>query len=262
MELPIGSNSINCKNIKNTVTNTIVKNVYQIGCRSVRIDAILQLIMKIIDEPFVDTIRCKDKLSHTHYLGISLNYDVIGYFMTVHTEEPRFKANHVAERIDAFNNNILKIITKITQDELDKFRNNLIKSKQILDKTLEDEVNRNWEEIQRTDYMFDRKQKEIEVLTDLKKTDIIDFWRKHDGLNQRRLSVQVIGNEIKVTENNHSNEVLNKTDSEVEQELLNQYDFDFFSRDGDSTTIVNINHFKENLNVFPVKETTFEQVKF
>lgn len=258
VELSKGSNFIKCNNIKTTATNTVVKNFYQIGCRSMRIEAILAFIMETISSPFIDTIRSKDNLSFTHSLGIGLYYDIIGYFLTVTVEANKFEAKYVEERIEAFNNNILQILQDITQEQLDKFRNNVIKSKQILDKTLQDEVNRNWEEIQRADYMFDRRNKEIEILTDLKKSDIVDFWLQHKGLNQRKLSVQVIGSKIKFNFFNRTEEVL--------EELLNQYDFIFIPKDGKSKRerVVNLNDFKENLNVYPIKKTAWsmEQVKY
>lgn len=250
----------------------MVTNFYQIGPCSVRIESILDLLMMFVDEPLFDTLRTKEQLGYYVDSTVRINYGIAGYSITVNSQETKHTAAHVDERIEAFRSKMLQILDEMPQDEYEHVRESLIKIKQVVDMSLNDEVSRNWGEITCEEYLFDRKRKEVEILKTLNKQEIIDFCLNNERTNLRKLSVQVIGNvgennageamESAESENDHDEEEAEEDDDEDNEELFNalanKLDLKFIPREGDATTIVDINDFKENLHVYPITKTKIE----
>lgn len=250
--------------------NTVVTNFYQIGPCSVRIESILDLLIMFVEEPLFDTLRTKEQLGYYVASSVRVNYGIAGYSITVNSQETKHTACHVDERIESFRSKMLQILEEMPQDEYEHVRESLIKIKQVIDMSLNEEVARNWAEITAEEYLFDRKRKEVEILKTLNKQDIIDFCLNNERTNLRKLSIQVIGN---VNQSNcleaAAEEAADNTDAEEEDEeeeadeelfnaLANKLDLKFIPREGDATTIVDICDFKENLHVFPITKTKLE----
>jgi nardilysin len=69
----------------------------------------------------------------------------------------------------------------------------LIKGKKAADVTLEEEVDRNWNEITSGEYLFNRHVLEIELLESVDKADVVEYMNGFLKRNasRRKLSVQV-----------------------------------------------------------------------
>ncbi|XP_075155037.1 nardilysin [Haematobia irritans] len=269
VQLPQGSHYIRCHALNDKDVNTVVTNFYQIGPCSVRIESILDLLMMFVEEPLFDSLRTKEQLGYYVGSSVRINYGIAGYSITVNSQETKHSAGHVDERIEAFRSKMIEILNDMPQDEYEHVRESLIKIKQVVDMSLSEEVARNWGEITCEEYLFDRKRKEVEILKTLNKQEIIDFCLNNERTNLRKLSIQVIGN---VSQNN--SELIKEEPEEADEEedgvdddeadeelfnaLANKLDLKFISREGDATTIVDINDFKENLHVFPITKTKLE----
>lgn len=278
MQLPQGSHYIRCHVLNEKDCNTVVTNFYQIGPCSVRIESILDLLMMFVEEPLFDSLRTKEQLGYYVASSVRINYGIAGYSITVNSQETKNSANHVEERIEAFRGKMLQILEEMPQEEFEHVRESLIKIKQVVDMSLNEEVARNWGEITYEEYLFDRKRKEVEVLRTLTKQEIIDFCLNNERTNLRKLSIQVIGyenggkcnealakEEMDTEENNaeaeNAEEEMDDDDEDNEElfnALANKLDLKFIPREGDATTIVDINDFKENLHVYPITKTKLE----
>lgn len=269
VQLPQGSHYIRCNALNDKDVNTVVTNFYQIGPCSVRIESILDLLMMFVEEPLFDSLRTKEQLGYYVASSVRINYGIAGYSITVNSQETKHSAGHVDERIEVFRSKMLQILDEMPQDEYEHVRESLIKIKQVVDMSLNEEVSRNWGEITCEEYLFDRKRKEVEILKILNKQEIIDFCLNNERTNLRKLSIQVIGN---VTQNNgdvteeqidgvesaEEEDGEEEADEELFNALANKLDLKFIPREGDATTIVDINDFKENLHVYPITKTKLE----
>ena len=274
MQLPQGSHYIRCNVLNDKDCNTVVTNFYQIGPCSVRIESILDLLMMFVEEPLFDSLRTKEQLGYYVASSVRINYGIAGYSITVNSQETKNTACHVEERIEVFRGKMLQILEEMPQDEFDHVRESLIKIKQVVDMSLSEEVARNWGEITCEEYLFDRKRKEVEILRTLEKQEIIDFCLNNERTNLRKLSVQVIGHtpcvidtetDQTLDKNPETADVahLDEEDDDKDNEelfnaLANKLDLKFIPREGDATTIIDINDFKENLHVYPITKTKLE----
>uniref|UniRef100_A0A673JT71 Nardilysin-like n=1 Tax=Sinocyclocheilus rhinocerous TaxID=307959 RepID=A0A673JT71_9TELE len=69
----------------------------------------------------------------------------------------------------------------------------LIKLKECEDTQLGEEVDRNWFEVVTQQYVFDRLNKEIEVLKNVTKDELVSFFMEHRHASSRKLSIHVVG---------------------------------------------------------------------
>lgn len=281
VQLPQGSHYIRCQNLNEKNVNTIVTNFYQIGPTSVHIEAIVNLLMMFVSEPLFDTLRTKEQLGYHVGGSIRTDFGVIGYLITLNSQENKHPAHYIDERIEAFRTKMLVILDEMEQEEFDHVRNSLIKLNQVVDMSLEEEVSRNWGEITNEDYLFDRRRREVEELRLLTKQDVVDFCLNNERNNFRKLSVQVIGNTSHLDDesnvkdlmkdqeqNNENKEFMDLDSTSAENSLENlkkkpnkdglfetmekTLNLKFLPREGDATTISDIDDFKESLHVYPI----------
>lgn len=270
MQLPQGSHYIRCNVLNDKDCNTVVTNFYQIGPCSVRIESILDLLMMFVEEPLFDSLRTKEQLGYYVASTVRINYGIAGYSITVNSQETKNSAAHVEERIEVFRGKMLEILENMPKEEYKHVKESLIKIKQVVDMSLNEEVSRNWGEITCEEYLFDRKRKEVEVLRTLGKQEIIDFCLNNERTNLRKLSIQVIGfkggesNRDSIDQEMETEDAADggEDNEELFNELANKLDLKFIAREGDATTIVDINDFKENLHVFPITKTILEPPLF
>lgn len=149
----------------------------------------------IIDEPLYDVLRTKEQLGYNIYCTTRDTYGIMGYSITVNAQAVKNTTTYVDTRIEFFIRHISKYLKKIPERKLNQIKRDLIKLKQCTDVLLEEEVNRNWMEILNDDYFFDRLQKEIEVLSNIKLLDVKKWWEDHNlcgnKSNLRKITFQV-----------------------------------------------------------------------
>lgn len=190
-QLPLGSNYIICKSFNENDVNTVVSNLYQIGPCTIKNECILDLLMMFAEEPLFDILRTKEQLGYDVSSSIRNNNGILGYTITVNSQENKFTSEYIEERIESFRNQIHHILNQMTNNEYEHVRESLIKIKMIADNELKDEVLRNWSEIVCEEYIFDRNKKEIECLKTIKKQDLLEFLQNTEKDNFRKLSIQV-----------------------------------------------------------------------
>ena len=91
------------------------------------------------------------------------------------------------------NNNLF---TFFQDDEFNTTITTLIKMKSQADVTLSEDFERNWNEIQSREYLFDRNLREIKLFEECDKQKMVEFVTaviSKSNENRRKLSVQVVG---------------------------------------------------------------------
>lgn len=258
-KLPIGNaNYLRCKTFHPTDVNTVITNFYQIGPISYRTQVLIDLLVMIAQEPLFDTLRNKEQLAYDVSFSLRYNFGILGYSITVNSQEPKFPVDYVDERIENFRCELISIIENMSDDDFDAIKASLAKNKLNEDNKLSEEVQRNWAEITTDEYEFDRPHREVEYLSTITKSQLLEFYLTHYGDNERKLSVQVIGNA-------QGNEPDLSNDAEMELEI--NEDLETRRKRFDALTYVDFNseprgelirdlmEFRKSLEVYSVTKT-------
>lgn len=190
-EIPVGAAYIRCPTMNDTDVNTVVANYYQIGPISIRLNCLLDLLLLIAEEPVFDILRSKEQLGYDVDCGMRDNYGILGYTISVNSQEHKFESEFVDERIEAFRTELVNIIAKISEEDFAQFKDTMIKLKLTDDNHLKDELVRNWAEVTSDEYIFDRHRKEVECLRKITREEFTEFYRQHYEHGTRKLSIQV-----------------------------------------------------------------------
>lgn len=192
-QLPLGEHYLRVKNLNEDDPNTHIVNYYQIGPASLKMEAMLDLVDLIAEEPFFNQLRTKEQLCYSLGIFQRISYGIMAYMLIINTQETKFQADYVDKRLEAYRLRVPVIINDMDDQEFEQMRETIINNKKLGDHSLFDEMMRNWSEIVSMDYVFNRNELQIKMLNDITKDDIIDFLSNNENNNLRKLSVQVIG---------------------------------------------------------------------
>lgn len=251
MRIPIGVNYLRCKSFNANDVNTSITNFYQIGPISFRTHVMIDLLSTIAQEPIFDMLRSKEQLAYDVSFNMRDNYGNLAYSITVNSQESKFTVDHVNERIEHFRRELISIIQNMPDEDFEEMKTSLAKIKLNEDNKLSEEVDRNWGEITSDDYEFDRPEKEVECLATITKDILLQFYKLHYGENERKLSIQVIGNpSIETTGENEVSEVTEENGSHRKM-----YNSLIYVDDGRENSIRDIMEFKKTLEICPFSRT-------
>ena len=164
LKLPAGVNTVRCDSLASSSdTNTLVTNYYQAGPGTVRDQVLLDTLVLMMEEPVFDTLRTQEQLGYAVSMTVRNTFGVLGISVTVNTQANKFTADHVDERIEAFFKTYIS--EQLTEKNVNQAVQTLIKLRLAADITLDEEMNRNWQEIQGREYVFDRHEVQASILS-------------------------------------------------------------------------------------------------
>jgi len=177
-------------------TNTMVTNYYQAGPGNIREHAVLDVITMLMEEPVFDTLRTQEQLGYSVFNTMRNTYGVLGLSVTVNTQATKFTSEHVDGRIEKFLESFPT--THLTKDKITEGISTLSKLKVKADVMMEEEVSRNWNEIVSKEYNFNRLEKEVTALADIKVDEVTDYYKKLMTASDsyRKLSVHIVGAKV------------------------------------------------------------------
>ncbi|KAJ6636738.1 Nardilysin [Pseudolycoriella hygida] len=251
-KLPIGVNYLRCASMNIFDTNTVTCNYYQIGPITIKTNVLLELLMMVSEEPLFDSLRSKEQLGYDVSCSLRDNHGILGYTIVVNSQENKFSAEYIDERIEAFRVALLSIIRETCDEEFEQYKESVLKIKLSDDNNLSDEVSRNWTEITTNEYAYDRICKEVECLKNVTKSEFLEFYEKHLLESTKKFSVQVIGR----TDVNPDIQ----PDEDTPVSLLNnKFELTFIPMldSGRGSFIENIPLFLKTLELYPVSKTIF-----
>lgn len=251
-KLPIGSNYLRCQSFNPKDENTLTMNYYQIGPLSYRTMALIDLLALIVHEPLFNKLRTNEQLAYDVSINKHLLYGIVGYSIKLHSQETKFSAEYVDERIENFRHEILSLIENMSEKDFNEIKASIVKNKLSEDNKLSEEVNRNWSEIDSNYYDFNRFEKDVEALSTITKNHVLEFYRNHYGENQRKLSVQVIGH-VKPIEH-HENQVDSNEDLETRRRRFDSLTYVNFTGPPKGNSITDFMQFRNSLEVYPLSD--------
>lgn len=194
-ELPIGAHYVRVKNFNSKDASSTIKNFYQIGPKLFDTNTlfyILDILELIAKEPVYDMLRNKEQLAYYVSFDLYTAHGHVGYTIIVNSQETRFSADYVDERIENVRRELLTIIERMSLDDFEIFKNTLAKSKWIDYENRVKGFQFNWSP---DEEILQGLLGPIRSILKITKAQLLEFYRTHlDAANQRKFSVQVIGN--------------------------------------------------------------------
>uniref|UniRef100_A0AAX7VDY4 Nardilysin convertase n=1 Tax=Astatotilapia calliptera TaxID=8154 RepID=A0AAX7VDY4_ASTCA len=118
---------------------------------------------------------------------------VLGFSVTVETQATKFSSEFVEAKIEEFLVSFGECLSGLSDEAFGTQVTALIKLKECEDAHLGEEVDRNWFEVVTQQYVFDRLNKEIEVLKTFTQQELVSWFLEHRNNSSRKLSVHVVG---------------------------------------------------------------------
>lgn len=191
-QIPIGAHYLRVKNFYAKDANSVILNFYQIGPNSCHAQILLDLLEMIAEEPIYNILRNKEQLAYSNSFNLHNDLGILGYSISVKSQETKFTVDYVDERIENFRRELLAIIEQMSVNDFDTFKRSLAKNKWIEYDKRVDGYQWNWGS---DEGIFDSVHENVEYLITITKEQLLEFYLGHlDTANQRKLSIQVIGN--------------------------------------------------------------------
>ncbi|KYN41201.1 Nardilysin [Trachymyrmex septentrionalis] len=253
-QIPLGTSYCKLKNMNKIDTNSVITNYYQVGITSIELSILIDLIIIIMQEPIRNQLCIQEQLSNNVFCVRQDNNGILGLSITVHIKAHKYTTEHVDQRIEEFLKSFSKMLEVFPQEEL-----NIIKEKLIIRELkqctsngfLKNEVDRNWNEITKREYMFNRFEKKTVAIKHVKIEEVRE-WFTHtlNGNDFRKLSLHVVGTDPKEIEAKEANDTA--MDCNKEQDFVLKYIIDNQQcNETEGHHITNIEHYKADLFIYP-----------
>jgi len=194
-EIKQGEVTIRVDSLNNKDANTMVVNYYQAEkAGDIYHHGVLEVVSMMMEEPVFDVLRTQEQLGYHVFNTLRNTHGVLGISISVNTQATKFQPEHVDQRIEKFLEQFVK--EHLSDDEeFVEAVTALSKLKVKADVTLQEEVNRNWDEIVSKEYLFNRFEKEVEVFSKLSLEEVKSYFGSLvlSSDKRRKMSVQVVG---------------------------------------------------------------------
>ena len=188
--------------------------VYQCGQLVKEEKQYFQILYSYLSDKFYDTLRTKETLGYVVYLTKKPSNEVehlIGLIQSS-VKCPEF----CSSRVRNFFSEMEKKIKEISDEDFNSHLNNRIVDESKQDRDLEEQFNRNWNEITMNRFKFNRKEENIKYLKKCNKKGFIQFFEKYFVKEVKKLDVEYVceshikENEEKIKEQYNDNSNIKK----------------------------------------------------
>ncbi|XP_018370249.1 PREDICTED: nardilysin-like [Trachymyrmex cornetzi] len=192
-QIPLGISYYKIKSINKFDTSSIITNYYQIGVTTIELSTLISLLIYIMDDKLLEGLRM-DKFAFPIVQVRDIN-GILGYSITVYINAGEYTTEYVDKKIDKFLKWFKNDLEKITEEELDVYKEMFLKSRPQDDANIENAVERNWKEIVKRTYIFDFHEQEILALKKINVNKLREWLADHipNGCNFRKLSLHIVG---------------------------------------------------------------------
>lgn len=194
--LPSGTTVMRVHSINSANGNSAIVNYYQGTVGTLRNQVLADFIMCAMEEKCFDILRTKEQLSYSVYCLANESNGVCGLSVCLSPQAEKFSLNHVDTRVEEFLEWFLKGFQELDDKAFDTLKETVLQTKKINDLNLGDEVSRNWNEIARNEFIFDRLQKHIDIIDSVTLPEVVDYLQSFvnsSSSDYRKLSVQIQG---------------------------------------------------------------------
>ncbi|KYN45436.1 Nardilysin [Trachymyrmex septentrionalis] len=165
------------KNINHKYVNSVVTNYYQIGVATTESSVLIELILMMMKESLRNYPR-RQGLSNVS-CDLRNIKKILGYSMTVYIQENKYSFDSVDDVIEDFQNSFTSKLYQFSETELDhvKERLRILKQHDEHAEILRNGVDRNWSEITKQQYIFNRHEVEALAIENINKRELVNFFQ-------------------------------------------------------------------------------------
>ncbi|KAG5307659.1 NRDC protein, partial [Acromyrmex insinuator] len=240
IQIPLGTRYCKLKMVNKSNSKSVVINYYQADVTSIKLSVLIELIVYIIE----DSIYELADLEFEYVLCDIKNINgILGYFITICAEADKYTTEYMDQSIEKYLTLFKEILKDISEEEFNNYKESIKQSWHIHD--VYKKVARNWNEITKFEYMFNRFQKRKLALKNIKIDEIRKWFEEHtlNGKNFRKLSIQIAGTPKKeVNEASYS------------AKKLQYFALNYIINDQQYQTVVD---YKKKLYIYPVSEGSY-----
>lgn len=181
------------KNINPNEQNSVICSFFQCGKLDYKGTCTLLVIESLLKDKFFNDLRTKQSLG---YIAMLFHREFrcnegLACLVQSAVKSPEY----IWLKIKEFFEENQSYIKQLSDEIFSTHVNSVIVEKKQKDVALKDEVTRNANEIKKRQFVFDRKEKYISILENLKKEELINFFEDHFVNNIRRLDVEVLASQ-------------------------------------------------------------------
>ncbi|RXN20438.1 nardilysin-like protein [Labeo rohita] len=194
VELPQMHHLCKVQSLNKADANSEVTVYYQTGLKNLREHTLMELLVMHMEEPCFDFLRTKETLGSVIKRRLSNCLPCLNISATTQILfDSSISTDFVEGKIEAFLVSFEEKMVNLSDEAFQAQVTALIKLKECEDTQLGEEVDRNWSEVVTQQYVFDRLNKEIEVLKNVTKDELLSFFMEHRHESSRKLSIHVVG---------------------------------------------------------------------
>jgi nardilysin len=174
----------------------VIKNYYQIGSRTIRVECLAEFLVSLLTEPLFDILRTHEQLGYGISCCCRKTHGSLGITITVEYQENKNSSNVIDEKIEEFLLEYQSTLNSMSNEDFSAAKRCFLSTKLSHDTDLEIEVNRNFEEIRNPEIIFNRSKLNAKEIESISKEEIFKFYQEIfiTKSNVRKLSIQIIGN--------------------------------------------------------------------
>lgn len=168
---------------------------YQCGMQDTLPNMLLELLVQIVSEPCFNILRTKEQLGYIVFSGVRRARGVQGLRVIIQSDRP---SQYVDDRVEAFLHHMDTVIKDMSQEEYDKHVSALAAKRLEKSKKINEQNMKYWSEILSNTYNFDRDEIEVACLKNIKKDDLVKFFKDYiafEAPHRHKLSIHIIPSE-------------------------------------------------------------------
>jgi len=182
-------------NVNPNETNSSIATFLQCGKLDIKSSSILLVIESLLRDRFFDQIRTKQSLGYIASLfrrAFRLN-EGLCCIVQSSVKSPEY----IWLKIKEFFDESEKFIKEISDDLFSTHVQAVITEKKQKDRTLGQEITFNAAEVKNRQFLFDRRERQVKSLEELKKEELVQFYHEHFVDNLRRLDLEIVASQHK-----------------------------------------------------------------
>jgi insulysin len=177
-------------NVNPAEENSVICSFYQAGKLDNSGICKLLVIESLLKEKFFNELRTRQALGYIAMLFLREYKSNYGLMCLVQSAVK--SPEYIWARINEFFDESQKQVDELSDELFKTHVNAVINEKKQRDLKLSEEVYRNADEIKKHKYQFDRREKQVAILEDMNKEELIKFYVDTFVNNVKRLDVEVI----------------------------------------------------------------------
>jgi len=196
-EIPLGELLLEAKIENEGDKNNCLLTVFDIGVieKNHKKKMTAMLYHQCTKELAFDFLRTKNQIGYLVWSYFN-KMSEIGYFSYM-MQTNSFSVEAVEELLDEFLHKVVpKHFEEMKEDSFEGFRDALYKTRLEKFKNVYSEISTHWGEIDKNQFVFDRKQKEAEFVKELTKKDVLEFYDtylKRGAAKRRMITTHLLG---------------------------------------------------------------------